>query len=202
MQDKDKSTIHLEYSVSNDEENIAFKEFQKKFVFKKNLLKTILFVAVLALFIQQVIIKPDYTVGWCCIGVSAAALFFIWYNPVKIRKNLMKALKKIENDVYAFDLYDDYFIISTIYCEEEDEVKNLSELEENEETEPQEIKPREVFFDQISVDVVELKEMFILFLKKETLYIIPKRVISSTVAEEMRRIFTEKLGEDFKIKSR
>lgn len=205
MQEKDKSSVHLEYSVSNDEENIAFKEFQKKYVRNKNILKTVLFLLALALFIQQVYKKNDYTIGWACIGICVAAIFFIWYNPVKIRKNLMKALREIENDVYAFDLYEDHFTISTIYCEENDSADTISDIEEkaeSEEEEKTEIKPRDVYFNQINVDVVEIEEMFIIFLKKETLYVIPKRLISTKDAETMRKIFSQNIGEDFKIKSR
>lgn len=197
------SLVHLEYSVSNDEENLAFKEFQKKFVLKNNIIKTVIFGIIMALFIQQVYLEPSYTMGWIAIAVILAILFTVWYNPVKIRKTLMKSLKEIENDIYAFDLYEDHFSISTIYCEAQNEVTSLSEFEENqEENEPLEIKPREVFFNQISVDVTEIKEMFIIFLKKETFYILPKRVVSTAHAEIIRKTFSDNIGEDLKIKSR
>lgn len=190
-----KPLVNFEYSISNDEENIAFKEFQKKYIYKKIIIKTILFAIVTVFLIQQVISKPDYTIGYALIGVSLAIIYFMWYNPVKIRKSLVKALKELENDIYEFELYDEYFSIKTIYCENND-IKDLSELEEMGKNQ-KEIPPRLVYFDKEPVDVVEIEEMFVLFIKKETIYILPKRVISTTQQEEIRRVFKEKIEEDY-----
>ncbi len=194
--------VRFEYSISNDEENIAFKQFQKKYVFKKNLIKSVLFLILLGLFIDQVVRKPDYTMGWVLITICAAFLFLIWYNPYKIRKNLMKALKEIENDVYEFELYPEYFSIKTLYFSDNDEVTSLSQLEENEEDQitPSEVAPREVYFDKEDVAIDEIEEMFVIYIKKQTLYSLPKRIISSIQQEEMRKIFTDKVGDDFIIK--
>ncbi len=204
MQDNNTSpVVKLEYSISNDEENIAFKVFQKKFVLKNNIIKTIIFAVLIGFFIQQVVIKPDYTMAWALIGICFAVTFFVWYNPVKIRKSLLKALKEIENDIYEFDLYPEYFSVKTIYCAENDEVTSLSEMEEEEELkeEPKEIAPRVVYFDKESIQVVEVPEMFVIIIKKETIFVLPKRVISNSQNDEIRKIFKEKVGEDFVIKN-
>ena len=194
----DNSTLKVkfEYSVSNDEENIAFKEFQKKYVLKSNIIRTILFALIGALFIQQVIKNPDYTLGWGLIGVCVAFIFFIWYNPYKIRKSLLRALKEIENDIYEFELYDDYFSIKTIFCENKEEIASISELEDKEE-EQQEIPPRIVYFNKEPFEVVEIEEMFVIFMKRQTIYVLPKRCISEKQQQDIREVLSEKIGEDF-----
>lgn len=203
MQDNNISpVVKLEYSISNDEENIAFKVFQNKYVLKKNIIKTIIFAVLIGFFIEQVVIKPDYTMAWALIGVCFAMAFFVWYNPIKIRKSLLKALKEIENDVYEFELYPDHFSVKTIYCDENDEVTSLSEMEDDEEQQqPKEIAPRIVSFDKEHIEIVEITEMFVIIIKKETIFVLPKRVISNAQNEEMRKVFKEKLGEDFIIKN-
>ena len=116
----------------------------------------------------------------------------------------MKLLKELENDVYEFELYDDYFSIKTIYCEKNEEVSSLTEIEEaeeEEESEQQEILPRIIAFKEQSVNIVEIKEMFVVFLKKQTIYALPKRFISELEQNKMREVFSENIGQDFVIKN-
>jgi len=206
MQDNNITPIvKLEYNIANDEENIAFKEFQKKFVLKGNIIKTIIFVILLALFADQVIRQPDYTLGWGMICVIVIILFVIWYNPIKIRKNLIKALKEVENDTHKFELYPDYFTITTFCNNENSETISLSEFEksqENEEDEddPKVIGPITVNLDSDLVSAVEIEELIAVFVKKQTNYVLPKRVISNAHLEEIRKVFKEKLGNNFVIK--
>ena len=113
----------------------------------------------------------------------------IWYNQYKSRKNLLAALKEIENDRYDFELYDDHFSIKTIIFEEE-------KTEENEDDEPVEISPTLLYFNKDSLDAVENKELFIIFYKKQMIYTVPKRCMTENDIKEFHNIFSEKLGDD------
>lgn len=186
------------YNITNREEDMAFRAFQKKFTLMPNMIKTILLAVICGLFIQQVISNPDYTLGWALAGVSFALIVFTWQNQRKIRTNLLEALKELEDDKYEFELYENYFSIKTILPE--DEITEIEENSDEQEEMPKEIPPRLIYFGKEDIEVLENRELFIIFLKKQTIYTIPKRCINAMEITELRKIFSEKLEEDFVIK--
>ena len=99
----------------------------------------------------------------------------------------MEALKMLEDDKYLFTLYDDKFRIETIETETTDE--------NGEEIPP--IPPRVVKFSDITLHVFETEDKFVLVLKKDTIYVLPKRCMNNDQIEILRNKFKEKLSEDF-----
>ena len=122
--------------------------------------------------------------------VSLAFIFVIWFNTFKIRKSLLQALKVLENDKYIFTLYDDRFSIETILDE--------SEFDEDEEIPV--VKPRVVTFGETEIHVIENIDMYILILKKDTIYVLPKRCFDENISKELGDKFREKLGEEYETK--
>lgn len=155
----------VNYNVTLSEEEKAFKLFQKMYVRKQNIIKTIVLGLVMAVFIAQLVADPEHYLSMLAVTVAAVGIFITWYNPVIIRKNLMKALKPLENDKYIFKLYDDAFSIETVIDE--------SEFEEGEEriSPP----PRIVWREKSDFCVKELDDIFVIIMKKETIYVLPKR---------------------------
>lgn len=205
MQDNNITPIvKLEYSISNDEDNMAFKEFQKKYVYRNNLFKTLVIFALIAIYTIQIMDHNKFqNYDWVILFAVLFFTIYIWIKPFLIRKNLLKALKDLENDVYEFELYPDYFSIKTVFTSVDKEVTNLSEFEENEEEyqeEPEEIEPISIYFDKQKLYIVEIKELIAIFVKNRTVYVLPKRVISNAQLEEIRKVFKEKLDNNFIIK--
>ena len=178
--------LSFEYDVKNEEEEEAFLTFQKKYVYKKNWKITIMFSVVAILFIISIFRDPKGYFNYVLAFISIAMIAITWYNTRRIRKYLMSALKTLEDDKYRFTLYDDCFKIETIVTEEEKSAEDYVP-----------IKPRIVNFADITLNVIEKKDMFIIILKKETIYVIAKRVISEEQQEILRNKFIEVLGEDF-----
>ena len=108
-QDYKQMILSFEYNVKNSEEEQAFRAFQKKYVYKGNIIKTILFGIVSLLFMISYIRYPKEYLYPVLTFVSLAFIFVIWFNTVKIRKSLLQALKVLENDRYVFTLIDDRF---------------------------------------------------------------------------------------------
>lgn len=178
----------VEYDVKNTEEKEAFTAFQKKFVYRQNIIKTIVFALVGIIFLVRVIYKPENAVFWLGLVICLAAIFIFWYNPIKIRKTLMQSLKPLEGDRYIFKLYDYKFSIETILPEDERFDEEGNEIV---------IKPRVVQFSDIGLKILEKREMFLLFLKKESIYVLPKRCMEDYQINIVRKTFEEKLGEDY-----
>ena len=100
----------------------------------------------------------------------------------------MESLKPIEDDRYIFKLYDYKFSIETVLPEDERYDEDGNEIK---------IPPRFVNFDDIGLKVLEKRHMFVLFLKKESIYVLPKRCMEDYQLSIIRSTFKNKLGDDF-----
>lgn len=179
--------LSFEYNVTNEEEGQAFLLFQKKFVYKKNWIKTIAFGIVAILFGISIYRSPDQPLNYMLGTICLAAIFVIWYNTKKIRTSLMNALKILEDDKYIFTLYDNDFKIETV---------QIDEVDENGEPLPP-IPPRIVSFSDLTLKVFDTVDKFVLVLKKDTIYVLPKRCMTSEQIEKTAEIFSTKLNEDY-----
>lgn len=166
----------FEFNVKNEEESKAFLMFQKKYVYKKNIIQSAAFGVVAVGFAVSAYRDPSMAVNYILLAVCLAAIAVIWYNTWHIRRSLVEALKMLEDDRYIFSLYDDSIVIETIVSEEE---KN------DEDFVP--IKPNVLEIDEQALDVSELDDMFVIIVKKETIYVLPKRCISDEQAEAIRK---------------
>ncbi|MFA5658148.1 MAG: hypothetical protein WC900_02565 [Oscillospiraceae bacterium] len=178
------------YNITNQEEDVAFRAFQKKYVYKKSVIHTVLFSLIAALFLYQGLVDTSYTLAWVMAGICAAFIFFCWYNPHKIRKSLLEALLELEDDKYCLKLYDEYFSIKTILNDDEIDA---------EENEPEDIPPRIVTFEKDPVEVIENENQFILIMKKQTIYTFPKRCMDGDTVLRISGFFKEKLGDRYEL---
>lgn len=168
----------FEFNVKNEEENKAFLFFQKKYVYKKNWIKTAGFGILAVGFAISAYRDPSMAVNYMLMGVSLAAIAAIWYNTKKIRQSLMEALKMLEDDRYIFSLYEDSFVIETIISEEERNEEDFVP-----------IKPNIEKLSDENLDITEHEDMFVIIVKKETIFVLPKRCMN----EEQIKILSEKL---------
>ena len=183
--------LSVAYNIKNTEEEEAFITFQKKYILKSNILKTVAFGILALLFIYQIVNAPDNFASWLCFVVCLAVIFIVWYNPIKIRKTLMQSLKPLEDDKYIFKLYENKFSIETVIPQEEiDEA-----IKEGEE--PVKIPPKVVDFSDTGLSVLEKENMFVIFLKKESIYVLPKRCMTESEIKQLSYVFDLKLGDDF-----
>ena len=165
---EDKSSLcSFEFNVTIPEEDDAFKVFQRRYVFKRNVIKSIGFGLLGIGFLVSSFIYPDKVMNYILFAVCAAAVSMIWYNNVKIRRSLMEALKMLEDDRYIFTLFEDRFRIETIVPDEE---RNAEDFEE--------IPPQEFDLSDPMLDAVEKQDKFVIIVKKATIYVLPKRCMN------------------------
>lgn len=179
--------VSIEYDVKNDEEGQAFLLFQKKYVYKKNWIKTAVFAVAAVLFIISIGRNPSQPMNYILASICIAGIFIIWYNTKRIRISLLEALKLIEDDKYIFTLYNDRFSIETILAENTDE--------NGEKIAP--VEPRIVYFSDTLIDIIETEKMFVIILKKDTIYVLPKRCMNQGNENVIRDKFLEKNSERF-----
>ena len=181
--------ISFDYNVKNEEEEEAFTVFQKKYVYKRNWIVTGLFSVVALMFVLSIVKNPSGYLNWVLCFVCLVMIFTTWFNTFRVKKYLMKALASLEDDKYKFSLYDDCFKIETVFTDEEMEAEDFVP-----------VKPRIVRFEDISLNIVENPRMFIIILRKETIYVLSKRVISEKEQQVLRDKLKEVLGEDYEVR--
>lgn len=159
------SIANVNYNVMAEESEIGYKYFQSLYVKKSCIKKTVFPAIILILFLIQGILKPMQYFNWVVSIIMATAIFIIWYNPVILRKSIVKALKPLENDSYIFKLYNDSFTIETILSDSElveDEVRYQPE-------------PRVVWFKDKNYKLFETEKLIFIIIDEQTIYFIPKR---------------------------
>lgn len=177
----------LHYTITVDEYDRGFRCFQKRYVYPKNWVLTAVFGILFLLYVQQAALDPTYTFAWVLMAVCLIFIGVLWINPIKIRKTLIKSIENIKDDRYTTYLYPDGAVICTEAVQEEGE-------------EPLEIPPRKLSYALDAPEVLEREDMFLIYLKKQMFYVIPKHCLKVEELQEelLRREFTEKLGKRFK----
>ncbi|MBR1862971.1 MAG: hypothetical protein IJ806_02640 [Ruminococcus sp.] len=180
----------FEYNVTNEEENMAFTIFQRKYVYKHNFLITGLFGLVGIMFLIACVRDPSAYLNWILCFICFFMIFMTWFNTFRVKKYLISALKPLEEDIYKFSLYDECFKIETVFTEEEMAAEDFVP-----------VKPRIVKFEDISLNIIETSELFVIILRKETIYVLSKRIISEDDQKLLRDKFSELLREDYEIRT-
>lgn len=203
----------VHYNITNEEDGKAFTLFQKRYIYKTNLIKSVLFAALGVIFITQIMKNPSYTMGWLCAGISFAFVAITWIAPYNAKKKLLAALKELEDNRYIVKFYHHCFSVELIQDDvivkaEEAKTENTSDDEKQEDTDvsqqdteneiPEKIPPRIINYSQDKVEVTETDELFAIFLKKQTIYTLPKRCLEQYQCEELSRYFSEELKEKYK----
>ena len=184
-ENKEEKIFSFEYDVKNEEEDVAFTAFQKKFVFKRNIIQTILFGILGATFVFSAVKNGGYlptVLSFICFTM----IFITWYNTFRIKKYLLSALKTLESDRYIFSIYETFFRIETVITEEE---KNSEDFVP--------IKPKDVKFGEKEIYVIEKKDMFIIIVRKETNYVLPKRCLDEKGVEIIRNCLSKAFKDTF-----
>lgn len=178
----------LKYTISVEQYAEAFKEFQKKYVFPRNYFMTVGFAIILVVYIWQIIKDPTFQIAWFLSIVSFAAIVSMWFNVYSIRKKLIKSIKDIKDDTYTTIITDKNISIQTDAVEIDTE---------NEDAPPQEVKPTVLDFDLDMPEVIENQRMFIIYLKKQMFYVIPKTDMNENEILVVSETFSNALGKRF-----
>lgn len=171
----------LRYTITVDDYDKAFHEVQKKFEFGRNTIFTVLVGIIGILNLITAISKyPDNNNNVMLVAICIAFIAILWVMPFKRRKTLREALSTIEDDSYETEIYDDKIKICVV-------------PKINPETnEPFEVSPKIIFYETDFPYVIEIPDEFVIYIKKQMFYVIPKRFLSEEQIEILRKEFSEK----------
>ncbi|MEG2813048.1 MAG: hypothetical protein RSA79_00455 [Oscillospiraceae bacterium] len=162
--------IEVTYDFTGDEVKEALKIYQKKTLFKKNMIYTVIFALIFVVYIATLIKNPTQKMPMILSGVCVIAIAFIWYFPLS---HIKKSAKAADEDKEQFKM--------TIY----DFAINVGE----------ENGSYILKFNKDINQVFEIENLFILCFGKEKVFILPKRCLENS--EEITNIFKKALNEKY-----
>ncbi|MEI2988823.1 MAG: YcxB family protein [Oscillospiraceae bacterium] len=193
---EDEALVKKRYSIPYELFGEAFTVFQKKFVFPRNRIMSVLLLIFAAGNVLNIMYGNGETIGYVLVLVCIALAFINWYNPRKLKRNLMESVKGIENDVYTLTIYPERIVIGTVL--EPEKEKETEEYEEvfGEIPMKEDIADTEIYLNK-NVKVIERKNFFMIYIKKSMFYVVPKETLTQEEIEIMNLHFQKQLDKNF-----
>ena len=193
---EDEALVKKRYSIPYELFGEAFTVFQKKFVFPRNRIMSVLLLILAAGNVLNIMYGKGETIGYVLVLVCIALAFINWYNPRKLKRNLMESVKGIENDVYTLTIYPERIVIGTVL--EPEKEKEPEEYEEvvGEIPVKEDIADTEIYLNK-NVKVIERKNFFMIYIKKSMFYVVPKEPLTQEEIEIMNLHFQKQLDKNF-----
>ena len=175
----------------------AFIAFQKRFVFPRSYLTMAILALICVIYGYFVVNGSDSGRPLYCMVILFCLVMigFQWFNPRKIRRNLMEGIREIENDEYRLRIYAEYLEIGTILPPEETEVSETDELFDD--TPEEDFSGTRIYYNK-GMHVIEYGNFFMLYQQKTMFYVIPKAAFSEEELEIMRVHFSQRLEKNFR----
>lgn len=191
--------IEKKYSIPYDLFGRAFNAFQKRFVYPRNNAMAVILLIAAALNVVSIVKGNGSALGYVLIMVCIALAFVNWYNPKKLKRNLMESIKGIEGDVYRLKLLPDKLVIGTVLEPESAEEKPKEEYEEvfEDTPRPEEIADTDIYLTK-DVYVMDKPEFFMVYLKRAMFYVIPKKDLSEEEIMIMQLHFQKQLDKNYR----
>ena len=193
---EDEALVKKRYSIPYELFGEAFTVFQKKFVFPRNRVMSVLLLIFAAGNVLNIMYGNGETIGYVLVLVCIALAFINWYNPRKLKRNLMESVKGIENDVYTLTIYPERIVIGTVL--EPEKEKEPEEYEEvfGEIPMKEDIADTEIYLNK-NVKFIERKNFFMIYIKKSMFYVVPKETLTQEEIEIMNLHFQKQLDKNF-----
>lgn len=179
----------------------AFVAFQRKYVYPRNYAMMAVFLVVACIYAYYVVIGTDQQRPIYCmiILVCAVMIGFQWYNPRKVRRNLMQAVRELEDDLYELRIFPEYLEIGTILPDEEI-TEEQAEADALFEDVPQENFSGTRIYYSKALKVTEYRDFFIVYMVKVNFYVLPKKDFSEEEIKTLRETFSKNLGKGYQSK--
>ena len=197
-----------EYESKKENILAGFKVFQKKYIYKSVIFQLVLVVLGMASQIMNIAAAKEgedvsfsYMLTLMCVILG----IYIIMRPKSTFKKLEKSLGELSGTVYKAEIYTNKIIISTLYDpyinDEEKENADAKEddKEENENGDAAELPPATVIhLDNGAVEIVDCKEMFVVYIKKINVFVIPKSAFKPYENDEIRNRLSNIMGVRYK----
>ena len=175
----------------------AFTAFQKKFVYPRNYAIMGILAVVVGIYVYFIINGGENANrGLYCLIIlfCLTMMVFQWYNPRKIRRNLMEGVREIEDDEYRLRIYPEYLEIGTILPPEDASAAESDELFDD--TPEEDFSGTRIHYNK-GMHVIEYNTFFMIYQQKTMFYVVPKAPFTEEELEILRVHFTKRLEKNY-----
>ncbi len=193
--------LDKQYHIPLDLFRRAFTAFQKKYVYPKTyfMMAMLLVAAGIYSYFMTTVTASQRPI-YCMIVLLCLVMCGIqWFNPRKIRRNLMEAVKEIEEDRYFLKIYQEYLEIGTILPEEAPSEEAQEDDALFDDTPKENFTGTRMHYNS-EMKVTEYDDFFLLYQKRSMVYVIPKSAFNEEEAEILRVHFQKVLDKNFQSK--
>ena len=171
-EEEELSGIEIRYDLKPEEARAAMKAFQRKNLFKKNMIYTVVLGVLALLYLQSVIRNPDYSMGKVLGVFSVVVIALLWYLPARHINQTVKGIA-LSTDTFTIEISEVGFLIR------EEGGKYL------------------VRYNTPTVFVLELEEVFVVCVSREKMFAIPKRCVPEEEMEQVKQLMKDGLGSKY-----
>lgn len=175
LANKTKENFEIIYDLNKEDVKQGLYIFQKKYIFKKYIIYSIIFGFIFLIYMFTFISNSFNSMAvimmlLCIFGVS-----FIWFSLYNQRARMIKSIE-MTNFNFSINIYSDKVQVKDNYG-----INNF------------------LFSDNI--EVIDTNERFIISINKEKIYILPKRCIESSLINNLINIFKNNLNDKYSVYS-
>ena len=166
--------LEIRYDLRGDEVRKALKYFQKKALYRKNTIFTVILAIIAALYAQSIFQDPSYTMGYLMIVLAVGVIWILWFLPSRHIKSAAQAAD-LSQDSFSLEICPGGLLL------------------------PQEDGRYLVGFDRPAVRAAEFSDLFLIVASREKLFVLPKRCIPEEDQQSLREMLKEALGARFEL---
>ena len=162
--------LEVTYTLGGGEVREALKYFQKKTLYRKNAVFSVILAVVAVFYAQAIFTNPDYTMGYIMLVLSLAVIWFLWSMPARHIKAAAEAADLNGEEPYRLEICPQGLLM------------------------PQENGRYLVGFDRPAVRAAELPDLYLIIASREKLFALPKRCIPPADQEKLEQMLRDALG--------
>ncbi len=166
--------IEIKYDLAGSEVKKALKVFQKKTIFKKNMIYTVILAILFLLYLQMLYKDPNSTVAMILAPLCVAVIGFIWYLPARHIKATAQAVE-LNHDTFRIEICAEGILLN------EQNGKYL------------------ISYNKPTTKCMELKEIFVICVSQKQVFAIPKRCIPSDKMDEVKKLLKDGLRDKYEV---
>lgn len=167
-----KESIDIEYSFNGEEISKALTVYQALTLTKKNLIYSIILLAVFSVYVINLVKDPSNTFSIFLAVMCVVVLAFIWIMPKQHIKKTAKAVDE-QNLKFTMSIYDN--------CVKIGEEKATFIMTFNKEI----------------TKIIDTEDMFLLCAGKQRLFVLPKHYLSDEQKDNVTKIFIDAMNENY-----
>ena len=166
--------VQFHYNLKEEEVRQGLSIFQKKTIYKRNIIYTILLAVIFVMYVLKIISNPRDGLSYFLTILSVAVIGFIWILPFTHRKKIAETVAA-SKDEFVFTV-----------CE-----KGLIAGEGETAT--------YIFYENEPVEAIECENMLIVSISKEKIFVLPRRCMEEPQWEQAVNLLKSGLGERMSI---